>query len=336
MLNVLYQMPPEILDCEAHQLHDLLGGPTLLHLEGSSSQVIFISVLLHGNEVSGWMVVRQLLREYQSRPFPKSLMIFIGNTEAAAKGLRMLPHQKDFNRIWKDTVDDESYAFVDQLKTILHDNNIFVAIDVHNNTGMNPHYACVNKLENEFFAIAQLFGDLVVYFTHPDNVLSIELAKHAPSLTLECGKPGDLEGINKVWQLLEHCLTADKLPEADISGLHLFETVAVVKVPQDISVGFDEDCDIRFVSDIDHMNFRELAAGTVWGHILHDKECSLIVYDNNDNDVVDQHFSFTDNTIRSTHTLMPSMLTMRSDIIRQDCLCYLMKRINVDTLQSTI
>lgn len=256
-------------------------------------------------------------------------MIFIGNTLAAAKGLRMLPSQRDFNRIWKDEIEDTEYAFVGQLKTILSQSKIFTAIDIHNNTGFNPLYACVNELSTEFFSLAKLFGDLVVYFTHPDNVLSIELAKHAPSLTLECGKPGDLEGINKVWQLLEYCLAADHLPEVDVTTLNLYETVAVVKVPDNISVGFDTDSDLQFVVDIDHMNFRELASGTVWGHINHVGAKTLLVYNNDGEDIAAEYFSFSDQIIRSVRPVMPSMLTMRSDIIRQDCLCYLMQRIDL-------
>ena len=329
MLNVLYQVPDALLDCEAHQLHEKLGGPTLLHLEGDTDRSVFISVLLHGNEVSGWYVVRQLLREYTAKRIAKTLLIFIGNTAAAEKGLRMLPGQKDYNRIWKDEQQDEEYAFTRQLKKILQGSDIFVAIDIHNNTGLNPHYACVNRLDNAFLSLANIFSDLIVYFTRPDNVLSLCLAQYAPALTLECGKPGDLEGINKVWNLLEICLELDALPQVDVHALHLFETVAIVKVVETVSVGFNDEADICFVADIDHMNFRELPEGTVWAHIRPLSQTPLVVHDNNGNDVTAKYFSFTDQTVRSLCPVMPSMLTMHSEIIRQDCLCYLMQRIDL-------
>ena len=62
-------LPPGLLDAEAHQLADLLGGPTFLRikrrvpsalsrresaLSASVCAPIFVSVLLHGNETSGW------------------------------------------------------------------------------------------------------------------------------------------------------------------------------------------------------------------------------------------------------------------------------------------
>ena len=329
MLNVLYQVPENLLDCEAHQLHEKLAGPTLLHLQGENKKTVFISVLLHGNEVSGWYVVRQLLREYINKPPGKTLLIFIGNTAAAEKGLRMLPGQQDYNRIWKADSNDEEFAFTRQLKKILATSDIFVAIDIHNNTGLNPHYACVNRLTPEFLGLANLYSDLIVYFTQPDNVLSLTLADYAPALTLECGKPGDLEGINKVWNLLEICLDVDVIPEVDIHSLHLFETVAIVKVPHSLSVGFTDDTDICFVPDIDHMNFRELPEGTVWAYAQQLEQCPLVVYDNQGHNVTADYFSFADHTVRSLCSVMPSMLTMRSDIIRQDCLCYLMQRVDL-------
>ncbi|MFS8860164.1 peptidase M14, partial [Synechococcus sp. H60.1] len=79
MLTVLDHLPEQLLDLEAHQLYDRLGGPTLIHLAGRRDPPLFVSVLLHGNEVTGWQAVRQLLRRYVQRELPRSLSLFIGN-----------------------------------------------------------------------------------------------------------------------------------------------------------------------------------------------------------------------------------------------------------------
>ena len=77
-----------------------LSGPTLIRLQGESKDVLFVSVLLHGNEITGWDAVRELLLESKERKLPRNLYLFIGNVAAAAEGLRVLDGQQDFNRIW--------------------------------------------------------------------------------------------------------------------------------------------------------------------------------------------------------------------------------------------
>ena len=53
-LNILQQLPLGLLELEATQVHTLLGGPTLIHLPGEREAPLFVSVLLHGNETTGW------------------------------------------------------------------------------------------------------------------------------------------------------------------------------------------------------------------------------------------------------------------------------------------
>ncbi|MCZ0945481.1 MAG: succinylglutamate desuccinylase/aspartoacylase family protein, partial [Gammaproteobacteria bacterium] len=90
-------LPPGLLDVEARALNDWLGAPTLLRLKGRERNPILISVLLHGNETSGWDGLRQVLRQHAAA-LPRDLLILIGNVEAAAAGVRTLPDQADFNR----------------------------------------------------------------------------------------------------------------------------------------------------------------------------------------------------------------------------------------------
>ena len=47
------------------------------------------------------------------------------------------------------------------------------------------------------------------------------------------------------------------------------------------------------------------------------------------NDVTSQYFEIRDGELRITRRTMPSMLTLDERIIRQDCLCYLMERMDL-------
>jgi hypothetical protein len=77
---------------------------------------------------------------------------------------------------------------------------VFASIDVHNNTGLNPHYACVNRLDKEFLWLASLFGRLVIYFTHPKGTQTAAFAPFCPAVTLECGKPEHPYGVEHAFE----------------------------------------------------------------------------------------------------------------------------------------
>ena len=77
------------------------------------------------------------------------------------------------------------------------------------------------------------------------------------------------------------------------------------------------------------MNFRELDAGTGFGRVAEGTGMPLVARDEQGNDVTSQYFEIRDGELRITRRTMPSMLTLDERIIRQDCLCYLMERIDL-------
>ena len=86
LLNERDRMPLSLLQADAGDLHEILGGPTLFHLQGRRDPALFVSVLMHGNETTGWYAIREVLLRYVGREgllLPRSLSLFIGNTAAA-------------------------------------------------------------------------------------------------------------------------------------------------------------------------------------------------------------------------------------------------------------
>ena len=190
LLRELDEMPLTLLETSAEDLHDALGGPTLFHLRGNREPALFICVLMHGNETSGWDAVRKVLLDHLDSGglrLPRSLSLFIGNTAAAKEGVRHLPEQPDFNRVWpgSETHGTPEHELMRTVMDNMADREIFASIDLHNNTGLNPHYACVNVLEHQSLHLASLFGRTVVYFVRPRGVASMAMAALGPSVTLE-------------------------------------------------------------------------------------------------------------------------------------------------------
>ncbi|HID49793.1 MAG TPA: peptidase M14, partial [Chromatiales bacterium] len=313
MLTAYEQLPAGLLDCDARQLHDILPGPSLIHLPGQRPGVLFVSVLLHGNEFTGWDAVRELLRKYRVPGLPRSVCLFIGNVAAARGGLRHLPDQPDYNRIWGGGDDTLEHHMAQQVLAEVRRLDLFAAVDVHNNTGKNPHYACVNRLEPDYLYLASLFGRTVVYFIKPDTVMSMAMAQHCPAVTIECGQPGVPRGVEHVREFLEACLHLDHFPTQPVGAkdLDLFHTVATVRIPPELEFGFGEDGrDLCLLPDIDRLNFNELPAGTAFGRVRDAGITPFVVVDEQSREVSRRYFEVRDRWVQTRVPVMPSMLTL--------------------------
>jgi hypothetical protein len=325
-LQVRTDLPAEILALPARRLHEALAGPTLVHLKGRRKPPLFLSVLQHGNEDTGWRVVQQVLNE-RGMNLPRSLSIFIGNVRAARYGKRRLVDQADYNRSW-DAGDTPAHAIMHEVTRTMRRRGVFASVDIHNNSGINPHYACINRLLPEYLHLARRFSRTVIYFTRPSGVQSLAFARFCPAVTLECGQSGDEIGIQLASRYVNELLDLDELPAypAPESEFDLLHTVAIVKVPETTRISFDgEPADVEFIRGIEQLNFEEIPAGTTLARVASD-HLLLQVMDENGQAAGEQYFEIVAGELRTRAAIIPSMLTIDERIIRQDCLCYLMER----------
>ncbi len=328
MLTVLDRLPPGLLEAAPAQLHAALAGPALIHLPGRRHEPLFVAALLHGNETTGWLALRALLQKYVGRTLPRALSIFIGNVAAARTGARRLPAQPDYNRVWAGDGTPE-HVMARQVLDAMRTRGVFASIDLHNNTGRNPHYAIVNRLGHAFFQLATLFQRTVIYSRTPDTTLTHAFSALCPAVTLECGLPGGAHGTAHALDYLEACLHLAHVPATPVHAhdMDLFHSVAVVRVPDGVRVGFGAtDADIQFAADLDRLNFRELAAGVCVARVRPRSGARLEVLNEHGVEVHADYFVIEDDEIRVAVPVMPAMLTTQADIVRLDCLCYLMQR----------
>lgn len=335
MLTVLDHLPEGVLNKKAHELADFLSGPTLIHLSGVEKIPLFVSVLLHGNETTGWEAVKLYLTEYQqsNKPLPRAMSLFIANVSAAQMHKRVLPGQPDYNRVWLAHPSAEGRMMSEILQQ-MKDKQVFASIDFHNNTGKNPHYACINRQEHDFFQLAHLFSRTVVYFIKPDTVQSMAFSKICPAVTVECGQPEHQYGVEHAKNYLKKAMTLGQFTHQALHAddFDLYHTMVIVKVPEQFKMSFTTNtpADIHFESDVDKLNFTALKQGTRLAAIDPDKEVYLQAINEQGVDVSQRYFDYSNGEIRMRLAVMPSMLTTKEEIIRQDCLCYLMERIDMD------
>lgn len=330
MLTILNDLPPGFLTAHATTLHRILPGPTLIHLPGAREAPLFVSVLLHGDEETGLEAVQRVLADYPHLRLPRALSLFIGNVEAARHGVRRLAGQRDYNRVWPGAEDGggAEHELMQRVVEEMRRREPFASIDIHNNTGLNPHYACINELGAEFLHLAALFSRTIVHFRRPKGVQSAALARLCPAVTVECGKSGSSGADEHAAAFVQAALHLSQFPAHPPSAhdVDLFHTVATVKIPDDVRFGFGTtDADVNFDPRLDHMNFQEMAAGVCWGTVKGRRRV-LSVTDQAGTDVSERYFDVRGERLCLKVGLMPSMLTVNEAAIRQDCLCYLMER----------
>ena len=335
MLHRFDHIPDGLLDCTATSLADVIPDTALIELAGARDTPLFLSVLLHGNEPTGLAVAQNILRKYADTGLPRSLVLFIGNVKAAAEGKRRLDGQPDYNRIWLEGRIDKESAIHLEIAALLHEmarRPLFASIDIHNNTGINPHYACVNRLDNRFLNLARRFSRKVIYFVRPSGVQSMAFSHLCPAVTLECGKVGDEIGIQLATAFVDDILNSEAIPEVVVADddLDLFHTLAVVRVPEHVAISFDgSEADVRFIQGIESLNFEEIPPGTTLARIRDGVTDPIVVMNEDGETITSEIFRVKDGCLVNNKALMPSMLTLDEKVIRQDCLCYVMERYRI-------
>lgn len=327
--------PDALLDAPTGELWRHLPGPSLFFLPGRTEPPLFVSVLLHGNEDTGWRAIQTVLKRHRKSALPRAMLLFVGNIEAARANVRTLPDQEDYNRAWPGTArpDTPTAALMREVVDIARRSAPFASIDIHNNTGQNPHYACVSALGEPHFHLARLFSRTVVYFTKPVGVQSAALAPICPAVTVECGRPGADADVAHAVEFIESALALRRFPDHPVAhgDIDLLQTFAIIKVPPQASMSFDGmAADFRFRPDIDRLNFSQLERGAVFGSLGGDGERRLDVIPGRDFSTVERYFEYSGGEILLSQPAIPAMLTRDPQAVRLDCLGYLMHRIGRD------
>jgi hypothetical protein len=330
-LHRFERLPEGFIETPVERLDAILPGPSLIRIEGEKGAPLFVSILLHGNETTGFDAMQRLLTGYDvpRRLLPRPLLLFVGNVAAAVRGMRKLDGQADYNRIWQGERYPEHRLAREVMEEIAKAAPL-AAIDLHNNTGRNPHYGCVNRLDDATVSLARRFSKTIVWFTEPREVIAVALSRICPSVTLECGVSGNAAGTSHVENYLRHCLelSAEALftpPPNHLSDL--FHTTARIIVSEGLRVEFGKcgkEADICLREDLEILNFERVPEGAELGG-YRDGATPLVVIDNEERDVTARYLDFSGQRITTKLPVVPSMFTRDVRVIMQDCLGYIME-----------
>jgi len=336
MITQLNKLPEGILDLNADQLHTKIDNHTLIHLPGKIQRPAFISILQHGDEYTGWDALKDYLNNHQ-HILPRSLSILFGNIQAAKYNIRQIDGEADFNRRWPSHLNLKGpvATTMREITDIMIKRKPFASVDIHNNSGRNPHYSGINSLEPEFINLASLFSDTMIYFTSPAGIQSGAFAKFCPSVTVECGLSGTADGREQTHTFLELLLSQSNL--LTVPGIlehqRVYEIQSSIRIKSGINFGFEQNNDFVLVKDLDYLNFRQLIVGEKFGHIngnLANKQVMpFVIIDENNCEVPNNFFTIQNNQIICSKNFVPAMITQNLKAIKNDCLCYIMQPIKL-------
>lgn len=331
-LDRLTSFPERLADIGPREIRRVMPNPTLISIAGragagGAGAPLFVSTMLHGNETTSFFVLQALARRFAHEAPHRPLIIFVGGVHAAEAGLRIAPGGVDFNRVWAGGEGEEA-AIAAQVVETLKVAQPFASIDIHNTTGANPCYGCIARLDAAHLGLASLFSRIIVQYENPPTTQSVVFSQFCTAATIECGRAGDQTGIARATDFVLDALRVEALAalQPKPGDVEIFKTAGRVELVDGVSLSFGGTADIVFEEDFDRLNFTELAPGEVFARISSEGD-GVRVYDEARRDLTDQFFIRDGRYLRLVRAATPAMLTTQPDIVRQDCVGYLMERV---------
>ncbi|MPZ73490.1 MAG: hypothetical protein GEU74_09700 [Nitriliruptorales bacterium] len=312
-----------------------LRKPTLIRIPGTETHptVRFVSCLLHGNEDSGYRAVIGMLRNGDHYPF--DLWVLIGNVRAAHQegwfAHRYLDGQEDFNRTWGLAAPTTRMRRCsDAVFEVLRELDLEAAVDIHNNTGLNPYYAITPDPTEDALRLAGAMADTILRWPMRAHTLMEVLSPICPAVSVECGLPALEENHAYAASALRRFLRLASFEEAGAGPRRVFEMQHRIVVRPEVRFAFGgvltEDLDLVLHPGMDHYNFGMVLAGTELGLVPPGAAMPLLVTDMRGRETTDRFFELHDGSLIVTEDVTPVMLTTTVQQTRRDCFFYIARR----------
>ncbi len=325
-------LPDRLLELDDLELLEELERPTLIRVPGSGEQAPRgVATLLHGDEDTGYRAVMRILRR---RPELRGDMyVVVGNVRAAlADGgfrHRFLDDQEDFNRIWGREPTTRLRLAAQGILGELREAKIASMVDIHNNSGTNPFYAIVTRLDRESLTLATTFTTTVLHWDLGVGTLMEALDDLCPAIAVECGMAGRQDSLSfAVDGLRRHLAAAPPADDPADRDFDLLGDLRKVVVRPEVRFRFGgalgEDVDFVVEQDADAHNFRPVPAGHVLGRVPSREACPLVVEGPDGQEVTERYVAVEeDGEVVTTRPFTPVMMTRTAEAARKDCLFYI-------------
>lgn len=325
-LDRLDALPLALARTDVRNVRRLFPEPALIALKGRRPDPLFVSILLHGNETVGFEVLKRLHAWMGRHLLPRSLLIFVGNVEAAEAGSRLRPGKPDYNRLWQGGTGTE-FDLAQSVLAEVRAAKPFAAIDLHNNTGANPLYSLIHNERAADRQLASLFSRTAMLTLTPPGMLSLAVSSLCPSVTAECGHAGVEANETRAFEFVLDVLHLDHWRGAPDRPLDVFETIGRMELDPAAKISFahGETADIELPAALEKWNFFERPEGSTFARLPNGISPLKVVTETGAN-VTDAVFRREGDRLVLARDLSPAMLTTNEQAIRDDCLGYMMEK----------
>ncbi|MER2490515.1 succinylglutamate desuccinylase/aspartoacylase domain-containing protein [Catenovulum sediminis] len=306
-----------------------LQSGVVIDVEGQdTNRTRVVSVLVHGNEPSGFYAVHRWLKGNET-PIC-NVRFIISAVEAAQQPpyftTRYLNDIHDLNRCFSLKVEDQAVklraASILQAISEVHPEAV---IDMHNTSGSSPAFCVTTRIEMPYQALASFFCQSVIY-TRLQLGSLMEQDFGCPIVTVECGGSQDQLAHEMAYQGLHEFLQAENL----FAGHH-YKLVDIIEHPlrleidKNIKLVFaehkDESADVTLVSDIEQHNMGKTRADCFLGWSKLGIEPFTVR--NEAGEVQSDNILYCqDGKLYTAHSLRIFMATSNRRIAQNDCLFY--------------
>ena len=324
--------PAGLWDLAPRELLRELAGPTWLRLPGTGElPARAVTTLLHGDEPTGLLALRHVLRRPRTRPFDLHVVLF--NVEAALAGPgfahRYLEHQEDGNRLWDGAgPDTEQRRAADLILGELLADPLACLVDIHNTTGDNPFHAVVPSDDPATRTLARRFTTTMLRWNLDNGTLMERVAPLAPAIAVECGLAGRRTSLGFAVDGLRRVLGPPLDPPRESAEDELIGDLLRVTAHDHVRLRFggdlDDEVDAVLPLGGDAANLVEVPAGHELARVRPGAPNPLRVTDADGHDVTAQRLVVADDgRVRTRLPQVPVMVVRTVEAVRKDCLCYL-------------
>tara|TARA_Y100001934_G_C12233025_1_gene716303 strand:+ start:161 stop:1177 length:1017 start_codon:yes stop_codon:yes gene_type:complete len=314
-------MPLELYSALPTDLHEICSDLTLLELKGQSDSTVVVSVMLHGNEPSGLYALQWLLKSLGEEQPYRTLLVLVGNVQAARLNVRRLPEGQDFNRIWAPGAHGRATEVLHELKA----RHVYACFDLHNTTGENPPFSILAHLNEQSLELAARLQGPVMYAPWTKGPLNAACGHLFPCVTVELQKDRNIPLEQFV---AEQIATMINRPNAFDSVNKSTKAPMVVEVQaiayrRAASSHEGQTGHFEIMNGLDQYNFQMVPAGTVWASADPESFKTLTVLGPAGEDLTGHYFQYSNGQVVSTKPFLPTLLSTDTDAISQDCIAYI-------------
>ncbi|MBW2274853.1 MAG: succinylglutamate desuccinylase/aspartoacylase family protein [Deltaproteobacteria bacterium] len=313
---------------------EALEGPSAILVPGRErNRCRAVCTLLHGNEPSGLMALHGWLREDAPPAFDCLILIAAVETALEPPGFahRFLPTARDLNRCFLPPFEGPEGELAGEILRLVREANPECLIDLHNNTGHNPPYGVGPVAGAAELNLVGLFSERFVHSPLRLGALVEATQDDFPSVTVECGRAGDLAADAAARRGLDRYLAGEEIDPHHVTTPHMSVLTNPLRVcvRPDVEIDFADqpgnETDFTVVGDVDRHNFESLLPGVPIGWVRDETLWPLELLDIDGKDRSRDYFTLRGRRLETRRTIIPIMMTTCAGAAKSDCLFYVVE-----------